>query len=122
MGANLVHRLMRDGHECVVYDPNPDSVTALTADGATGIGLVQELASKLTAPRAVWVMVPAGEITQSVIDELAEKLEAGDTVIDGGDSYYRDVLRHAKELSEHGIRRLDCAPAVECGGWSAGTA
>jgi 6-phosphogluconate dehydrogenase len=108
MGANLVRRLMRDGHECVVYDPNPDSVTALASDGATGVGSVQELASKLTAPRAVWVMVPAGQITQSVIDELAEKLEAGDTVIDGGNSYYRDDLRHAKELSEHDIRLLDC--------------
>ncbi|MEO6944193.1 MAG: phosphogluconate dehydrogenase (NAD(+)-dependent, decarboxylating) [Lacisediminihabitans sp.] len=108
MGANLARRLMRDGHECVVYDPNPDTVTALSAEGATGVNSVQELASKLTAPRAVWVMVPAGEITQSVIDELAVKLEAGDTVIDGGNSYYRDDLRHAQELSEHGIRLLDC--------------
>jgi 6-phosphogluconate dehydrogenase len=108
MGANLVRRLMRDGHECVVCDPNPDAVKALTADGATGVGSVQELASKLTAPRAVWVMVPAGEITQSVIDELAVKLDAGDTVIDGGNSYYRDDIRHAKELSERGIRLLDC--------------
>ncbi|MEO6504607.1 MAG: phosphogluconate dehydrogenase (NAD(+)-dependent, decarboxylating) [Terrimesophilobacter sp.] len=108
MGANLVRRLMRDGHECVVYDHNPDSVAALSAEGATGVGSVQELASKLSTPRAVWVMVPAGQITQSVIDELAEKLEAGDTVIDGGNSYYRDDLRHAKELSEHGIRLLDC--------------
>jgi 6-phosphogluconate dehydrogenase len=108
MGANLVRRLMADGHECVVYDPNPDSVKALAADGAKGAGSVKELASKLTAPRAVWVMVPAGEITQSVIDELAGTLETGDTVIDGGNSYYRDDLRHAKQLAKDGIRLLDC--------------
>ncbi len=108
MGANLVRRLMRDGHECVVYDPNPDAVTALSAEGATGVGSLHELASRLSVPRAVWVMVPAGEITQSVIDELAKELESGDTVIDGGNSYYRDDLKHAKELSEHGIRLLDC--------------
>jgi 6-phosphogluconate dehydrogenase len=108
MGGNLVRRLMRDGHECIVYAPHPASVAALTADGATGADSIQELVSQLTAPRAVWVMVPAGEITQSVIDELAQTLEAGDTVIDGGNSYYRDDLLHAKQLSEHGIRLLDC--------------
>jgi len=104
MGANLVRRLMRDGHECVVYDPNLQSVTALAADGPTGVGSVQELASQLAAPRAVWVMVPAGQITQSVIEEL----EAGDTVIDGGNSYYRDDIRHAKLLAKSGVRLLDC--------------
>lgn len=119
MGANLVRRLMRDGHECVVYDPNPDAVTALVADGATGVGSVKELVSKLTLPRAVWVMVPAGQITQSVIDELAEKLEVGDTVIDGGNSYYRDDLKHAKQLSEHGIRLLDCGTSG--GVWEVGS-
>ncbi|MEO8907485.1 MAG: phosphogluconate dehydrogenase (NAD(+)-dependent, decarboxylating) [Microbacteriaceae bacterium] len=108
MGANLVRRLMRDGHECVVYDPNAEAVTGLAAEGATGAGAVQELVSKLSAPRAVWVMVPAGEITQSVIDELARTLHAGDTVIDGGNSYYRDDIKHAKQLSENGIRLLDC--------------
>jgi 6-phosphogluconate dehydrogenase len=108
MGANMVRRLMRDGHECVVYAPHPASVAAVVADGATGASSVQDLVSQLTAPRAVWVMVPAGEITQSVIDELAGELDAGDTIIDGGNSYYRDDLSHAKQLSEHGIRLLDC--------------
>jgi 6-phosphogluconate dehydrogenase len=107
MGANLVRRLLRDGHECIVYAPHPASVAKVTADGAIGASSVQDLLSQLTAPRAVWVMVPAGQITQSVIDELAGELDAGDTVIDGGNSYYRDDLRHAKELSEHGIRLLD---------------
>ncbi|HEY5357805.1 MAG TPA: decarboxylating 6-phosphogluconate dehydrogenase [Streptosporangiaceae bacterium] len=108
MGANLVRRVTRDGHECVVYDPNADAVKALTAEGATGAGSLSELAGKLTAPRAVWVMVPAGGATQSVIDELAETLDSGDTVIDGGNSYYRDDIRHAKQLAAHGIRLLDC--------------
>lgn len=108
MGSNLVRRLMRDGYECVVYDHNPAAVTALAGEGATGAGSLAELADKLTAPRAVWVMVPAGEITTSVIDDLAKQLAAGDTVIDGGNSYYRDDLQHAKTLVEHGIRLLDC--------------
>ena len=108
MGANLVRRLARDGHDCVVYDPDPKAVKALSAEGATGAGSVQELAQKLTLPRAVWVMVPAGEITSSVIDQLVGVLDPGDTVIDGGNSYYRDDIRHGKELAEHGIRLLDC--------------
>ncbi|MGH3780878.1 MAG: phosphogluconate dehydrogenase (NAD(+)-dependent, decarboxylating) [Pseudonocardiaceae bacterium] len=108
MGANIVRRLMRDGHECVVYDHAPGVVEAMAGEGATGVSSVQELAAKLTAPRAVWVMVPAGEITASVITELAGTLESGDTVIDGGNSYYRDDIRHAKQLGEHGIRLLDC--------------
>ncbi|MGH3549941.1 MAG: phosphogluconate dehydrogenase (NAD(+)-dependent, decarboxylating) [Pseudonocardiaceae bacterium] len=108
MGANLVRRLMRDGHECVVYDHAPKAVEALAGEGATGVGSVQELAAKLTAPRVVWVMVPAGEITRSVIADLADALECGDTIIDGGNTYYRDDIRHAKQLGEHGIRLLDC--------------
>ncbi len=108
MGANLVRRLMRDGHECVVYDPDPEAVKTLTAEGATGAGTVEELAQKLTPPRAVWVMVPAGDITTSVIGQLADTLDSGDTVIDGGNSYYRDDIRHAQQLSESGIRLLDC--------------
>ncbi|MDO5754575.1 phosphogluconate dehydrogenase (NAD(+)-dependent, decarboxylating) [Arthrobacter sp.] len=108
MGANLVRRLMRDGHECVVYDPDPKAVKALAGEGATGVSSVEELAEELAAPRAVWVMVPAGDITSSVIDQLAGTLASGDTVIDGGNSYYRDDIRHAKTLSEHGIRLLDC--------------
>jgi 6-phosphogluconate dehydrogenase len=108
MGANLVRRTMRDGHECVVYDPNADAVNALGDEGATGVGSVAELAGKLIAPRAVWVMVPSGGITDSVIDEVAGTLDSGDTVIDGGNSYYRDDMRHCKQLAEHGIRLLDC--------------
>ncbi|MGI8416011.1 MAG: phosphogluconate dehydrogenase (NAD(+)-dependent, decarboxylating) [Nakamurella sp.] len=109
MGSNLVRRLLADGkHDCVVYDQDAGAAKGLTELGATAASSVQDLVGKLTAPRAVWVMVPAGEITDSVIDELAETLDSGDTVIDGGNSYYRDDIRHAKQLAEHGIRLLDC--------------
>jgi 6-phosphogluconate dehydrogenase len=108
MGANIVRRLMRDGHECVVYDRTASVVDALAGEGATGVSSLPEMAAKLTAPRVVWVMVPAGEITSSVIAELAGTLESGDTVIDGGNTYYRDDIRHAKQLAERGIRLLDC--------------
>ncbi|GAA5226261.1 phosphogluconate dehydrogenase (NAD(+)-dependent, decarboxylating) [Paeniglutamicibacter antarcticus] len=108
MGANLVRRLSRDGHQCIVYDPDPKAVKSLSGEGATGTGSVQELAKALAAPRAVWVMVPAGKITTSVIDSLANALDSGDIVIDGGNSYYRDDIRHGKKLAKHGIRLLDC--------------
>ena len=108
MGANIVRRLMREGHECVVYDHNASVVESLAGEGAIGAGSLKELAEKLSAPRAVWVMVPAGQITTSVIEELATTLEPGDTVIDGGNTYYRDDLKHAATLAEHGIHLLDC--------------
>jgi len=109
MGSNLVRRVLRErDHECVVYDRDAAVVTALAGEGATGASSVKDLVAKLTAPRAVWVMVPAGQITDSVIDELAEALDSGDTVIDGGNSYYRDDIRHAQQLAERGIRLLDC--------------
>ena len=108
MGANIVRRLMRDGHDCVVFDHDPKVVEQLVAEGATGAASLQDLAAKLEAPRAVWVMVPAGEITTGVINELAGILDADDTVIDGGNTYYRDDLRHAVTLKERGIHLLDC--------------
>ncbi len=109
MGSNLVRRLLRDGtHECVVFDSDAAAVKTLTEEGATGADSVQDLVAKLTAPRAVWVMVPSGGITDSVIDELAKTLESADTIIDGGNSFYRDDLRRAQQLSTRGIRLLDC--------------
>src|SRR5213082_371728 len=88
MGANLVRRLMRDGHRCVAYDQNPDVVKALSAEGATGAESLADFVAKLEAPRAMWIMVPAG-VVESTLDQLRPLLEAGDIVIDGGNSYYR---------------------------------
>ncbi|OBI81285.1 phosphogluconate dehydrogenase (NAD(+)-dependent, decarboxylating) [Mycobacterium asiaticum] len=109
MGANIVRRVAKGGHECVVYDHSPDAVEAMAGeDNVTGVSSLAELRDKLSAPRVVWVMVPAGTITTGVIDELADTLESGDIVIDGGNSYYRDDIRHAETLSKNGIRLLDC--------------
>jgi 6-phosphogluconate dehydrogenase len=108
MGANIVRRLMRDGHECVVYDVSPDAVKALESDGATGASSLKELAEKLEGPRAVWMMVPAGKITEDTVQSLAGVLETGDTIIDGGNSYYRDDIRRAKQVAQSGVQYLDC--------------
>jgi 6-phosphogluconate dehydrogenase len=108
MGANIVRRLMRDGHSCVGYDVSPDAVQALASDGAVGAASLQDFASKLDAPRTVWVMVPAGEITDRTIAELAAVLEAGDVIIDGGNTHYHDDIRHATELKGQGIHHVDC--------------
>ena len=108
MGANIVRRLMRDGHTCVVYDVSPDAVAALEAEGATGATTLDDFVAKLDAPRRAWVMVPAGEITETTVREIAARLSDGDTVIDGGNSYYRDDIRRAAELAERGIDYLDC--------------
>jgi 6-phosphogluconate dehydrogenase len=108
MGANLVRRLMRDGHDCVVYDVNADAVASLAGEGATGAGSLDDFVAILEPPRAAWVMVPAGEITEKTVDELAARLDGGDAIIDGGNSYYRDDIRRAKALAERGIDYVDC--------------
>jgi 6-phosphogluconate dehydrogenase len=101
MGANIVRRVTAGGHECVVYDHDTTAVKALASeDRTTGVYSVAELAEKLSTPRIVWVMVPAGTITQTVVEGLANTLQAGDIVIDGGNSYYRDDLKHSKLLGE----------------------
>jgi 6-phosphogluconate dehydrogenase len=107
MGAGLVRRLMHDGHRCVGYDVSAESVKALEANGLTGAESLEDFASKLEKPRAAWVMVPAGEITDRTISSLAAVLEPGDTIIDGGNTYYRDDLRHAAALKEQGIHHID---------------
>jgi len=108
MGANLVRRLMRDGHDCVVYDVNPDPIKQLEGEGATGASTLEELAEKLDAPRAVWIMVPAGEITENTVKEVAEVLDKGDVIIDGGNSYYRDDIRRSQMVGEKGLDYIDC--------------
>ena len=106
MGANIVRRLMRDGHECVVYDVSADAVATLAGEGATGAGSLAELVTQLEAPRAVWLMIPAG-LTGAVVDELAGLLNAGDVIIDGGNSNYRDDVRRAAVLKGSGIHYVD---------------
>jgi 6-phosphogluconate dehydrogenase len=107
MGANLVRRLMRDGHDCVVYDIHPDAVKALEGEGATAAPTVDEFVSKLSKPRAVWVMVPAA-VTGATVMELAKAMEPGDIIIDGGNSYYRDDIERAAELAKMDIHYVDC--------------
>lgn len=108
MGANLVRRIMRDGHRAVVYDSNPAAVAELVAEGAAGASTLAEFAQLLETPRTAWVMVPAGAITDVVIKELAAVLEPGDAIIDGGNSYYRDDIRHAAQLKDAGLHFMDC--------------
>src|SRR5690242_14408195 len=107
MGAGLVRRLMHDGHHCVGYDVTPDAVKAVEADGMVGSESLADFAAKLEKPRTAWVMVPAGEITDKTITAVAEVLEPGDTIIDGGNTYYHDDMRHAAELKEKGIHHVD---------------
>ena len=108
MGANLVRRLMGDGHTCVGTDVSADAVAALATEGMTGAASPEELVQALAPPRAVWVMVPAGDITERAIADLADLLSPGDTIIDGGNTRYHDDVRRAQELSERGLHYVDC--------------
>ncbi|WP_148204696.1 phosphogluconate dehydrogenase (NAD(+)-dependent, decarboxylating) [Acidothermus cellulolyticus] len=108
MGANIARRVMRAGHRCVVYDVREDAVRAVAEEGAAPAASLAELVEKLSPPRAVWVMLPAGEVTGEAIDALGELLLADDTIIDGGNSYYRDDVRRAAALAPRGIHFVDC--------------
>jgi 6-phosphogluconate dehydrogenase len=107
MGANLVRRLMRDGHEGVVFDVRPDAVQTLVDEGATGADSLADLVAKLASPRAVWVMLPAGEITHQTIEALTEHLEPGDVIIDGGNTSYHDDIARAEALATRGLHYVD---------------
>jgi 6-phosphogluconate dehydrogenase len=107
MGANIVRRLMRDGHTCVVYDVNAAATADLAAEGAVGASSIADLVAKLEAPRAVWIMVPAA-VVESTLTDLKAALEPGDIIIDGGNSYYRDDIIRAAELQPLGIHYVDC--------------
>jgi 6-phosphogluconate dehydrogenase len=107
MGANMTRRLMRGGHQVVVSDLSADAVKALAGEGAVASTSLHDLVSRLKAPRAVWIMVPAGGPTEQTVQALAKDLQAGDTIIDGGNSYFKDDVRRAKALQEKGIPYVD---------------
>ena len=121
MGANLVRRLMDDGHRCVVYDVNADAVAELAGEGATGADSLADFVAKLDPPRAAWVMVPAGYV-QATVGELAGLLESGDTIIDGGNSYYATTSRAPRSCSRRASTTSTAARAAASGAASAATA
>ncbi len=107
MGANMVRRLMQGGHQCVVFDLNPDNVKRLASEGATGATSLDDFVGKLTTPRAAWVMVPAGSPTEQTVVALAERMDADDIIIDGGNSYFKDDVRRAGILKEQRVHYVD---------------
>jgi 6-phosphogluconate dehydrogenase len=120
MGGNMAQRLLKGGHRVVVYDLSEGAIAEMEASGAVGARSLQEVASKLAKPRHVWVMVPSGEVTERTIESLAALLEAGDTVIDGGNSNYRDSMRHAAMLKERGLNFVDSGTSGGIWGLSEG--
>ena len=107
MGANMVRRLMHGGHECVVWDVNADNVKQLASEGAIGADSLEDFIAKLHAPRAVWIMVPAGEVTEKTVNDLAARLDSGEIIIDGGNSYFKDDARRSRALKNKGINYID---------------
>jgi 6-phosphogluconate dehydrogenase len=106
MGANLTRRLMRGGHEVVVFDLNPEAVALLEHEGATASASFEDLVAKLSRPRAAWIMVPAG-VAGETADRLADLLDADDVIVDGGNTYYRDDLERAERYGARGIHYVD---------------
>lgn len=121
MGANMVRRLLRGGHQCVVYDQSPKAVEEIAKENAIGASSLQDFVSKLQKPRAIWLMVPAGVVDQSLADLLAH-LEPGDIVIDGGNSYYVDDIRRAKNSQRSRLNTSMSGPVEASGVWNAVTA
>jgi len=107
MGGNMVRRLMRSGHQCVVSDLSPQNVAELAKEGAAGSTSLDDFVAKLVKPRAAWIMVPAGDPTEQTVNALAGRFEAGDTIIDGGNSYFRDDVRRSQKLKDRGIHYID---------------
>ncbi len=107
MGANMSRRLQKGGHSCTVFDLNQENVKKVVADGAEGASSLEDLVKKLAKPRGVWIMVPSGKATESTVQALADAMEPGDTIIDGGNSFYKDDIRRAAELQKRGIDYMD---------------
>src|SRR6476659_3140912 len=107
MGGNMVRRLLRAGHQCVVSDLSPQNVYALAGEGATGSASLDDFVAKLTRPRAAWIMVPAGNPTEQTVNALSQLFESGDIIIDGGNSYYKDDVRRSQKLKDRGIHYID---------------
>jgi 6-phosphogluconate dehydrogenase len=120
MGGNIVRRLMRDGHECVVWNRGADAMKALAEEGATPAADFADMVAKLHAPRAVWIMLPAGDPTEAAVEQLAGLLAAGDTVIDGGNSFYKDDVRRAQALKAKGLHYVDVGTSGGVWGLSRG--
>lgn len=120
MGGNMTERLLRGGHRVVAYDRNPEAVQAAVAAGATGVATLEELVQQLSAPRVIWIMVPAGAPVDSTIAALQPQLQAGDILIDGGNSLYKDTQKRAAQLKEHGIAYLDAGTSGGIWGLSEG--
>jgi len=108
MGGNIARRLARAGHSCVVFDQNAAAVKPLTGEGISGAGSLDALVKQIAKPRAVWLMLPAGEVTEQAIEELSTLLERGDAIIDGGNTFYKDDIRRAKALKAKGLHYIDC--------------
>src|SRR5437016_10340680 len=107
MGANMTRRLMRGGHELVVSDLGPDNVKRIAGEGAIASSSLDDFVSKLGKPRVAWLMVPAGEATEKTVQALAQRVQPGDILIDGGNSYFKDDVRRSKQLKQRGIHYVD---------------
>jgi 6-phosphogluconate dehydrogenase len=108
MGGNIVRRLTRSGHECIVFDQDPAAIHAIAGKGVVGATGLEALTARLKLPRAAWIMLPAGDVTESTVAQLGELFAAGDVIIDGGNSFYKDDIRRAKALKSKGIDYIDC--------------
>jgi 6-phosphogluconate dehydrogenase len=108
MGGNIVRRLTRNGHQCVVFDQNPTAIKALVGEHVAGSTDLKQLVGQLKKPRVVWLMLPAGRITEDTVEHLGDLLEADDIIIDGGNSFYKDDIRRAKKLAQKSVRYVDC--------------
>jgi 6-phosphogluconate dehydrogenase len=120
MGGNIVRRLTRRGHQCVVFDQNPAAIKALIGEHIEGSAGLADMVKQLAKPRTVWVMLPAGEITEAAVTQLGDMLERGDTIIDGGNAFYKDDIRRAKRLKAKGIHYIDCGTSGGVWGFERG--